>query len=421
MYESLLDILRCPFCGTALAIVENDALAREGDRIEAGVLGCECCAFPVVAGIPVMIADDTSRDAMHALEAGKGETALFSLLGISDDPERCERFRALLSEDSATYRDALELLCDDAEGTCFFHRFSDPTFVSAEALLRAIGQQAWPVAGRTLDLCGGSGHLTRVLTNLRRSGGAPPEGVLAPGTVLADVYFWKLWLAQRFTAPDCGPVCCDANHPLPFAPGTFTTVVLADAFPYIWHKRLLAEEMMRLAGEDGVVVMPHLHSALGDNFSAGDTLTPDAYLALLASHQPRLFSDERIFKDVIENRVVDLTCDVTPEQLGTEPALTLVASTRADLFRRYEMAEERDVTGELSVNPLYRVELRGGSSILTLTFPTPEYEAEFGACREYLPDHITVEADLTGPILPETLGSQYEDLRRRRDAPVGYV
>ena len=53
-------------------------------------------------------------------------------------------------------------------------------------------------------------------------------------------------------------------------------VVLADAFPYIWHKRACAEEMMRLAGEDGLVVMPHLHSSLGFNYSAGDCLTPAA-------------------------------------------------------------------------------------------------------------------------------------------------
>ena len=81
------------------------------------------------------------------------------------------------------------------------------------------------------------------------------------------------------------------------------------------------------------------------------------------------------------------------------------------------------MTGGLSVNPLYRVELRGESSILTLTFPTPEYEAEFGQCRRYLPDRLTVEADLTGPILRESLGSGYEELRDRRvliDAPVGY-
>ncbi len=56
MHVSLLDILRCPFCGTAVTVVENDTLVREDAHIDAGVLACECCAFPVVAGIPVMMA-----------------------------------------------------------------------------------------------------------------------------------------------------------------------------------------------------------------------------------------------------------------------------------------------------------------------------------------------------------------------------
>ena len=66
----------------------------------------------------------------------------------------------------------------------------------------------------------------------------------ADGTVLADLFFWKSWLARRFTTPECEPVCCDANIPLPFAREAFSLVVLSDAFPYIWHKRLVAEEMM---------------------------------------------------------------------------------------------------------------------------------------------------------------------------------
>ena len=418
MHASLLDILRCPFCGTTVSIVENAALAREGSRIDAGVLGCECCAFPVVAGIPVLMADETTRHAVRALEAGREDEALLGLLGLADDPDRRKRFRALMGCDTATYRDALALLCLDAEGAYFLYRFTDPSFLTGETLLRAIGQQHWPVNGRRLDLCGGSGHLTRVLAGLR-----VPGQTSNPGTVLADVYFWKLWLATRFTAPGSDPVCCDANHPLPFARETFSTVVLADAFPYIWHKRLLAGEMMRLAGTHGVVVMPHLHNALGVNFSAGDTLTPAAYHGLFESHRPRLFSDERLFDDAVEHRVVDLTRDVSPEELGTESSLTLVASARTDLFRRYEVPDQDDVKGVLVVNPLYRVARHGMSSVLTLTFPTPEYEAEFGACRRYLPDTLTVEGDLTTPILPETLGARYAELRFRRvviDVPVGY-
>src|SRR6266850_2535575 len=124
MRESLIDLLRCPFCGTRVSLVEDEALVRVADDIESGVLWCECCAFPVVAGIPVMIADDATRDAMHALEAGRHEEALFMLLGL--DAPRAGAVRAFLARGTdGTYRDALAILSRDAEGEYFAYRFSD--------------------------------------------------------------------------------------------------------------------------------------------------------------------------------------------------------------------------------------------------------------------------------------------------------
>ena len=404
MRASLLDILRCPFCGTALSVVDNDVTVREHDRIVDAVLGCECCAYPVVDGIPVLLADDRTRDAMHALEGGRRDDALLMLLGV-DDVDARRRLLTLARGTTGTYREAVGLLCNDAEGTWCLHRFSDPTFVTAEALLAAVGSNSWPFAGRVLDLAGGTGHLTRVLEAQRRGAG---------GTVVADVYYWKLWLAARFIVPGADAVGCDANSPLPFARDTFSLVFLADAFPYIWHKRLLAEEMMRLVGDAGLVIMPHLHSALGENFSAGDTLTPAAYAALFETHRPRLFSDARLFDDVLDRSVIDLSQSMHPEELGDEASLTLIASPREDLFRRYEVSGVDGVRDALTVNPLYEVESRGGSSTLRLRFPTPEYEAEFAACRRYMPDTVTLAADLSAPIRVEALGGDYARLRRQR-------
>ena len=82
------------------------------------------------------------------------------------------------------------------------------------------------------------------------------------------------------------------------------------------------------------------------------------------------------------------------------------------------------VAGVLAVNPLYTVEVRDGRSVLTLRFPTPEYEDEFRDCRRYLPDRVTVDGDLRGPIEPRRLGPRYADLRRRRvilDLPRRYL
>lgn len=411
MHEDLLNLLRCPFCGTRFTLEQNSALRRTRTRIDTGVIGCECCAFPIVGGIPVLLADDTTRHAMHALEAGRHEAALIALLGLDDT--RGAAFGRLLETGGAfTYRKAIELLSPDAEGAYFVYRFSDPTFVMADALVHAIGQEP-AVAGRALDICGGSGHLTRAL--------------MRPGpsreAVLADVHFWKLWLASTFTAPDSVPVCCDVNQPLPFEAGSFPMVVLSDAFPYIWHKRLLAGEMLRVAGPDGVVVMPHLHSALGDNFSAGMTLTPASYRNLFAELGPRLFSDEALLTQAIDRTGLDLSVDVSPADLGHEPSLTLVASHHERIFRHYEPRDVLAVAGVVTVNPLYRIDRRGAATELTLTFPTPEYEEEFGACRRYLPANVRIDADLSKPLTPATVGPRYAELLRRQvliDMPLRY-
>jgi uncharacterized protein YbaR (Trm112 family) len=412
MHEPLLNLLRCPFCGGSFNLHPSARMSGPDGRIESGVIWCECCAFPIVAGIPVLRSDDTSRLAMQALEAGRQEDALFALLGL--DGARAVAFRALLGrEEAVTYRDAIGVLSPDPEGTYFIYRFSDPTFVMAESVLAALGQESSAFPGRVLDLCGGSGHLTRVITRMR-----PAHTV-----VLADMFFWKLWLARTFTAPDAVPVCCDGNQPLPFAPEKFPTVVLSDAFPYIWQKRLLAEEMMRQAGERGTIVMPHLHSSLGWNYSAGMTLTPQSYASLFAALEPRLFPDEELFHQVTAGAGLDLGRPVSPEELGSTNSFTLIASRQANLFRRYLPAAAGPIAGSLAVNPLYRVSHDGSRSVLTLTFPTPQYEEEFGECRRYLPDALTLRGDFTAPVLPLTPDLDVEDLRRRRvliDAPPRY-
>ena len=415
MRITLLDWMRCPFCGTRLRLIDNAALTRTETRVEAGVLGCECCAFPIVAGIPILLADDPTRASMHALERGDREGALATALDL--DREQAAELARACRADALTYREAAARLAPDAEGTYFLHRFSDPTFVAAEAVLRAVGPAAAQAGGPLLDLCGGAGHLAHAL--------AGPDGVAArEGTVIADLYFRKLWLATRLTAPGADAVCCSADAPLPFTADRFSMVVLMDAFPYIWHKRLCADEIMRVTHPDGIVALPHLHSSEGENFSAGDPLSPSAYRDLFAPFRPSLFSDSRLLDGLLEEESLDLADERSPDHLRGEPSLTLLASRRTGMRRRLPALAPGEVAGVLAVNPLYTVEVRGGRSVLTLRFPTPEYEAEFGDCRRYLPDRLTVEADLSGPIDPRRLGPPCAELRRRRvllDVPRRYL
>ncbi|MEP7338028.1 MAG: methyltransferase domain-containing protein [Acidobacteriota bacterium] len=382
MNVNLLDILRCPFCGSTLTLEEGESLERFGEEIANGIIFCQCSAYPVVAGIPIFTADYLADEARKQLAEGLREDALFTMLGLMAEEQQAA-FRSFIAKGrEAGYAQGVEVLCPDAEGTYFVYRFSDPTFVVGSTLLRALGSDARCWTKRAIDLCGGSGHLTRVLCEA--SGGAE--------VVLADAYFWKLWLAKRITSPECQPVCCDANNPLPFAREAFSLAVCSDAFHYIWSKRLLSGEMMRIAGE-GVIVLSHIHNALAENFSAGMPLSPEWWRNLFAESNPRLFKESEVFESAVKRHPVDLSRNYSDEELKDEAALSLIATKLDDLFRVYEQACEPEISGVLRVNPLYQVEQNGETAVLKLEFPSPQYEEEFGACRRYLPEQIEVSAE----------------------------
>ena len=411
MNERTLEMLQCPFCGTSLTVVHNKSLRVVSDQMLEGVIGCECCAFPVIDGIPVLLADDRTRKALRCLETGNRNGALQTLLNLDD-----AHMGALLQLDpdqpSTTYQELLDILCLDAEREYFLYRFSDPTYVATESILSALAHEINP-EGFALDLCGGSGHLARTLLNTNSFS----------NVVVTDIHFWKLFLASRIVTPDAVVVCCDANSPLPFPTNIFSTTLLSDAFPYIWHKRMLAGEMERVTINEGLIVMPHLHSANGYNYSAGNTLSPSAYQSLFRSLTPRLFSDETILNDLISSKTIDFSLDATSDQLNAASSLALLATNNSHLFRRMSLSDECNVTGVIRVNPLYAVDYRSGQSTLTLRFPSDEYEDEFGESKRYLPTTLSIPGDLRGSLSPAHLGVHYAELRNRRvllDLPLRY-
>ena len=49
-----LELLRCPYCGGRLSLVESLFHRSTSEEIHDGILGCHCCVFPVIDGIPVL-------------------------------------------------------------------------------------------------------------------------------------------------------------------------------------------------------------------------------------------------------------------------------------------------------------------------------------------------------------------------------
>jgi hypothetical protein len=71
--------------------------------------------------------------------------------------------------------------------------------------------------------------------------------------------------------------------------------------------------------------------------------------------------------------------------------------------------------GEFRINPLYEVQdLLGGAVKLRLSFPDEDYAAEFGACRQYLPDAVTIDRASLAAMAAGELNPELEVFLRRR-------
>jgi uncharacterized protein YbaR (Trm112 family) len=409
MRTDTLDLLRCPYCGGRLTLVDSLFHEASGDTIQQGVLGCHCCLFPVVDGIPVMHLLPQSVQALEQLKGGRADLARRTMFGLEDEAQAAA-FDAVASSPTATYRDTVEAFGPNFEGGYFLYRFSDPTYLVAQALVRAIGSTVLAGGGRAVDICGGSGHVTRTLLDLS-----------SPPPILADLYFAKIWLARQFTAPGCEPVCCDGNAPMPFARGAFAFAMCTDAFMYIWTKRQFVGEMERLidtsraGAAPGAILIGHTHNERTWSPSHGQPLSPEGYAALFETIEPRVFGELGLFDDVVAGGPLDLSRRDDQQTLDSNPALAIVASRDRRVFAAQPLPSvPRTPAGDLRLNPLYAVTPEGERLRLRLNFPDREYEDEYGACRRYLPEEITLDRDLVAAIEAGQISSDVADLLRRK-------
>jgi uncharacterized protein YbaR (Trm112 family) len=418
MRSDTLDLLRCPYCGGRLVLDTSHYHHRSGDAIQDGILACQCCIFPVIDGIPVLHLQPAAVTALDQVKAGRADVARRTMFGLDDDL-RAEAFDAVAASSTATYRDTVDALGPNFEGGYFLYRFSDPTYIVAEAVTRAVGSAVLGGGRRAIDICGGSGHVTRTLLDLSP---LPP--------VLADLYFAKVWLARRFTAPGCEPVCCDGNAPMPFARGAFGFAMCTDAFMYIWTKRQFVGEMERLidthkapGAPPGAVLIGHTHNERTWSPSHGQPLSHEGYAALFETLEPRIFGELNLFADLVQGGPLDLSRRDDPGTLDRNPALTIIASRDARVFVPHPLTRTEHVAGELRINPLYAVEGDADRVRLRLRFPSEDYEEEYGACRQYLPEEITIERPALAAIEAGRVAGDLLDLLRRKvivDLPKRY-
>ncbi|MGC4085091.1 MAG: hypothetical protein QM736_23990 [Vicinamibacterales bacterium] len=148
--------------------------------------------------------------------------------------------------------------------------------------------------------------------------------------------------------------------------------------------------------------------------SHGNALTPSGYRNLFETAAPRVFGESALFTDVVDRGTLDLSRTDDDDTLDTEAALTLIASAVGDVFSSHAIAQPQLGSGEWRVNPLYETRPDGAQLALTLRFPSTDYEDEYGACRQYLPDQVTIDAAALQALQAGARQPDLDDLVRRR-------
>jgi SAM-dependent methyltransferase len=429
---ALINELHCPYCGSALALEPLSASDSAADA----VVRCACYRYPVLSGILILrqlsgLADnrDPIVERLEARDrAGALGVALRRLSSVqkprslprrawdallrapagplgrrlSAETERrasSELVQAL--ELSPTFQDAAYRLRPEGFAEYLYSRQSNPSYLSALALLLALSRAARP--GRLLDLACGTGHSTFALSTL------------LPGSTLfaADHDFVNLCLVQRFQAPDAVCICIDAELPLPFADGWFQTVFCLDAFHYIRSKVALVRELERVMAADGLWMFPHLHNARGHNPNAGVALERPDYARVFSSIAPRIFDELKLLGQYVELDAVELGPGLDG---GAEPAtLTLVADGSGRAFGKHEGLAERLLArpDRLGLNPMYRATPSDGKLSLELRTLTPDLADECALGLARFEQRLTLDAGLLGRLRSSRASSSDFELARR--------
>jgi len=416
MRHAVADLLRCPFSGGPFAV---EALAEDADHVEHGVLRSEAGAFPVVAGIPVLLADQ--GELVDLLRSGEHDLATRRAAFGSIPPsgwrrtgtwlQATDRLRAAgrrieaghrrdldrrsapLLDPSASVQDLFalayrELHLRNPEVYAYnWYRFGLPRHLAALAAIE------WsPRRGPVLDLGCGAGHLTWALS--RRLGGAAP-------VIGVDGLYFALWVARHRIAPAADYVCGELES-LPLPDGTVGGVWASDVFHAISRKAQVAREIRRVSTSEAWGAVVGLAVAGHDHEYAGRPLSAEGYRHLFPAGAA-LVDDAALVAAYLDRRSASRQ-DVG--DLAAAPTVTALWAPADDGAEGQAFDDWPHGRGATVPHPLLTPDGRTDDGTrVSLAFPTPSFEREHGALRAYTPD----AAEVPDAVVEAVLAGQPDD------------
>jgi SAM-dependent methyltransferase/uncharacterized protein YbaR (Trm112 family) len=402
--------LCCPYCAAALEV--SDGIDIREDEIKQALVKCNCNIYPLIEGILVLKNNIPGSDylAVSSLQNRRLEQALHYLLKpktiidrfiqqafrrklifsrlVDNVRSKLIRHRVNKTTGRIFFSDFIKHLRIGGYGDYFLHRFSSTSFLASLPLVLMLKSFPGPI----LEIGSGMGHHGFIISSLY------PQKRL----VCVDASFINLFLAKRFFAPQAEFICLNANDPLPFADKKFNVIFSSDTLHYLYSKKSMIQEILRISQEEAIVLLAHLHNLKGQDPVAGNPLTAEGWLGLMHSFlYAKLLPEPQVLSDFLQKNTLNLSDNFSPAQLQEANAFMLVAGTRSQVFKNYSDIGEQysHLDNQLILNPLYRRHIKGNSVRLRKKWPTDFIKAENFITDKIIPDTYVLDEGTTKLIL----------------------
>lgn len=397
MKQELLELMKCPYCGTDFEIKEvyNE---EEGEIIN-GCIKCECDTHPILEGILILKNTSTKKYMINYLKKKEIEKATAIAFGryTNDicrgvdffESKPCGKFvkkssivfaNHFCKKKYKRYSDInlsfCEILGNGPSESYFKHRFSTQTFWLTYPVIKLLSKNR----KRILDMCCGVGHTSFVISKYVN----PDELICVDGD------FESLYLAKKYFS-NAEFINIDANHRLPFKGDIFSSVLMLDAFQYVDARLLLAKEFERVLDQEGILLLLHLHNALAKNVAAGKPLSPSTWMGLFNLNVIAL-PEKNLIEDFILKDRLDLSKKYSEKELNVSD-LSIIGGVDLDCFDGI-WKDIFNIKENLIINPIYKMKEKGDKILLKREFPSESFRKEYPLTEKYLPERCTINKRL---------------------------
>jgi SAM-dependent methyltransferase len=413
MLNEFLNSIVCPYCGSDFSVEHK---IEKKDEIFAGYVKCRCSEFPILDGILILKDSFLNKDIIGLIKEGKIDEAtahylclenferVNSLNMIIDLPLPIPAKARLIGEQMLltliTAREkkrCRELYKDFSNEDISFHKLLGNSFYETYLKYRFSGESLWSLYPfiplikekneKILDLCCGVGYTSFILRKY----------VKAKQLCCADIVFKRLYLAKKYFAPKAQFICFDANYPLPFKKGSFTSILMLDAFGYVRSRALMTREIKRILNSNGLILLLHVHNSLVFNLGGGYPISPKDLADLFKSDNLtiKILPERKVLDNFLNQNKLDLFEDYYDEELNSSNALILIATLDKSIFKIYNNVDHDflRVKNNLIINPIYDIKQKEDKYILKRSLAKYALGDHYPLSEKYLPEVYEINKD----------------------------